>query len=176
MEIVKKETVYQGHYQLQRYTIKDGTHEFTQEVFQTGQAAAAIVYDNQQKKFIFARQYRPAVEQNLLEVVAGMLDADDEKPEDAIAREVEEEIGYKVDTLTPIAEFYPAPGSCQEKIFLFYAQVNQKISEGGGKESENEAIEIVALSPAELASTIFYDAKTILGVQWVKANILPSLL
>lgn len=175
MEIVKKEIVYKGYYQVQVYTVKDGQEEFTREVFQTGKAAAAIVYDTRKKKFIFAKQFRPAVEQDLLESVAGMLDQEDEKPEAAIAREMEEEIGYAVDKLEPIAEFYPSPGSCLEKIYLFYAEVSHKSAEGGGKDDENENIQTVEMTPAELADFTFYDAKTLVGVQWVKAHILPGL-
>ncbi|MFC6998630.1 NUDIX domain-containing protein [Rufibacter roseus] len=175
MEITNKETVYQGHYRLQVYTVKSGQEEFKREVFQTGKAAAAIVYDTNKQKFIFAKQYRPAVEQEVLEAVAGMLDADDEKPEEAIAREVEEEVGYEVDKLEYISEFYPSPGSCQEKIFLFYAEVSHKSGEGGGKDDENEDIKSVEMTAEELVSYNFVDAKTLIGVQWTKTNVLPKL-
>ncbi|MFB9864752.1 NUDIX hydrolase [Rufibacter immobilis] len=175
MRITKKDTVYQGHYRLQVYTVQDQGEEFKREVFQTGKAATALVYDTRQQKFIFAKQYRPAIEQDLVETVAGMLDSEDEKPEEAITREIEEEIGYAVDQLQPLYEFYPSPGAFSEKIYLFYAEVSRKTGEGGGKDEENESITTLALSPAELASYSFIDGKTLLAVEWAKANLLPKL-
>lgn len=175
MEITKKETAYKGHYQLQVYTVKEGDAEYKREVFQTGIAAAALVFDTKKQQFILAKQYRPAVEQEMVEVVAGMLDSPDEKPEDAITREIEEEIGYAVDQLELIAEFYPSPGACSEKIVLFYAKVSHKISEGGGKDDENENIKPVLYSPEELAQKTFTDGKTFMAVQWAKVHVLPKL-
>ncbi|AKQ44826.1 hypothetical protein TH63_03030 [Rufibacter radiotolerans] len=175
MKIVKKETAYQGHYRLQVYTIQDQGKEYEREVFQTGQAAAALVYNTKRQKFILAKQYRPAIEQEMVEAVAGMLDSPDEKPEEAIIREIEEEIGYAVDKLERISEFYPSPGAFSEKIYLFYAQVSKKTSEGGGKDEEHENIETLELDAQELAEYTFLDGKTLLAVEWAKNKILPSL-
>ncbi|QHL89091.1 NUDIX domain-containing protein [Nibribacter ruber] len=175
MKITKKETAYKGHYQLQIYTVKDGQEEFKREVFQTGTAAAALVFNTRQQKFILAKQFRPAVEQELVEVVAGMLDSPDEKPEDAITREIEEEIGFAVDKLEFIASFYPSPGACSERIVLFYAEVSHQVSEGGGKDDEHESIQSVSYSPQELADAEFMDGKTFMAVQWAEMNVLPNL-
>ncbi|WP_205499681.1 NUDIX domain-containing protein [Rufibacter psychrotolerans] len=175
MKITKKETAYQGFYRLQVFTVEDQGKEFTREVFQTGQAAAALVYDTQKQKFIFVKQFRPAVEQDLVETVAGMLDSKDEKPETAIKREIEEEIGYAVDHLQPIHAFYPSPGAFSEKIYLFYAEVSHKVGEGGGKEDENEAIHTLELTADELVKHTFIDGKTILAIEWAKTHVLPNL-
>ncbi|GAA4303414.1 NUDIX hydrolase [Nibribacter koreensis] len=176
MKITKKETAYKGHYQLQVYTVQNGQEEFKREVFQTGIAAAALVFDTKQQQFILAKQYRPAVEQELVEVVAGMLDSPDEKPEDAITREIEEEIGYNVDKLEFISEFYPSPGACSEKIVLFYAEVSHQVSQGGGKDDEHESIQSVVYSAKDLEEKVFVDGKTFMAVQWAKAHLLPKLL
>ncbi|WP_192821666.1 NUDIX domain-containing protein [Rufibacter sp. LB8] len=176
MKITDKETLYQGHYKLQLYTVTDGEKEFKREVYHTGTAASALVYDTKKQKFIFARQYRPAMEQDLLEIVAGMLDSPDENPEDAVKREMEEEIGYAVDELQLIHEFYPAPGAVAEKVFLFYAQVSHQVSEGGGKDSEHEDIEIVEMTPQEMLDHTFYDGKTIMAIEWAKNHVLPTLM
>ncbi|MBC3542399.1 NUDIX domain-containing protein [Rufibacter sediminis] len=176
MKITKKETAYQGHYRLQVFTVEDKGKEFEREVFQTGKAAAALVYDTKKQKFIFAKQFRPAVEQDMVEAVAGMLDSEDEKPDTAITREIEEEIGYAVDHLQPIYEFYPSPGAFSEKIYLFYAEVSKQVSEGGGKDDENESIKTLELTAQELTKHTFIDGKTLLAVEWAKANLLPKLL
>ncbi|WP_181304211.1 NUDIX domain-containing protein [Rufibacter sp. XAAS-G3-1] len=176
MKITKKETAYQGHYRLQVFTVEDKGQEFKREVFQTGQAAAALVYDTQKQKFIFAKQFRPAVEQDMVEAVAGMLDSEDEKPEAAITREIGEEIGYAVDRLQHIYEFYPSPGAFAEKLYLFYAEVSRKTGEGGGKDDENEDIKTLELTPDQLATHTFVDGKTLLAAEWAKAHLLPKLL
>ena len=175
MKITSKETVYQGHYRLQVYTLNDQGEDIKREVFQTGQAASALVYDTQKQKFIFVKQFRPAVEQDMVETVAGMLDSPDEKPETAITREIEEEIGYAVDHLQQLFEFYPSPGAFAEKLFLFYAEVSRKVSEGGGKDEEHEDISTLEVAPGELAAQSFSDAKTLLAVEWAKQHLLPHL-
>ncbi|WP_207432313.1 NUDIX domain-containing protein [Sabulibacter ruber] len=175
MKITKKETAYQGYYRLQVFTVEDQGKEFTREVFQTGKAAAALVYDTKKQKFIFVKQFRAAIEQDLVETVAGMLDSKDEKPDVAITREIEEEIGYAVDHLQPLYEYYPSPGAFSEKIYLFYVEVSKKIAEGGGKEDENESINTVEYSAEQLAKQSFIDGKTIMAVEWAKVNLLPNL-
>jgi ADP-ribose pyrophosphatase len=176
MKITKKETAYQGHYRLQVYTVEDQGNEFKREVFHTGQAAGALVYDTKKQKFIFVKQFRPAVERDMVETVAGMLDSAEEKPEAAITREIEEEIGYAVDKIQQIYEFYPSPGAFSEKLYLFYAEVSRKTGEGGGLDEENEDIKTLELTPEELTKYPFIDGKTLLTVEWAKANLLPELL
>ncbi|ALI99801.1 NUDIX domain-containing protein [Rufibacter tibetensis] len=175
MKITKKETAYQGYYRLQVFTVEDKGKEFEREVFQTGRAAAALVYDTKKQKFILAKQFRPAVEQEMVEAVAGMLDSADEKPEAAIRREIEEEIGYAVDHLQLLYEYFPSPGAFSEQMFLFYAEVSEKTGEGGGKDDENEDITTLELTPEQLVKQPITDGKTILAIEWAKANLLPKL-
>ncbi|PIQ20603.1 MAG: GDP-mannose pyrophosphatase, partial [Cytophagales bacterium CG18_big_fil_WC_8_21_14_2_50_42_9] len=99
-----------------------------------------LLYDTTKDKFIFVKQYRVAVEQEMVELVAGILDKEDESAEEAIKREIEEEAGYAVDSLEHILDFHPSPGAFAEKLHLFYGQVSRKIGKGGGLEDENESI------------------------------------
>lgn len=168
MKEVNKETVYDGFFKLYKITYEDDGQTFDREVFVTGNAVAALMYDTQKDKFIFVKQFRPAVNQNMLELVAGILDKEGESQANAIIREIEEESGYAVDKLEPILNFYPSPGAFAEKLHLFYAEVSRKIGKGGGAENENENIKLVELTKAELKGKEFNDGKTVIAIQWAQ--------
>ncbi len=145
--------------------------------FERGDSAAALVWNRDTEKALLTHQFRyPAYEKGpgwLIEVVAGVLDKD-EKPEEAVRREIEEEIGFQVKDLTPIGTFYVSPGGSSERISLFYAEVTNrdKISDGGGMAAESEDIQVVEYSLPELWSALdsgqIVDAKTIIALQWFK--------
>jgi ADP-ribose pyrophosphatase len=75
-----------------------------------------------------------------------------------------------------MATFYVSPGGSSERIFLFYAEVDDdgRVSEGGGVAGEHEDIRVVFLPIAEVRSRLaaagFADAKTIIGLQWLFAK------
>lgn len=170
MKIIDKKIVYDGFFKLYKVTLEDEGETFDREVFVTGNAVAALLYDTQKDKYIFVKQYRPAVEQDMTELVAGILDKEGESQEDAITREIEEETGYAVDTLEHILNFYPSPGAFAEKLHIFYARVSHKIGEGGGAAGENENIKLIELTKEQLKQKTFDDAKTLIAVQWAQLN------
>jgi ADP-ribose pyrophosphatase len=69
---------------------------------------------------ILIRQYRASVDRELWEVPAGRVDTG-ETPEQAVARECEEEIGLVPRTIQRIRGLYPAPGFCDEELIFFRA-------------------------------------------------------
>ena len=111
-------------------------------------------------RFVFVRQFRKAVEQELLEVVAGTLEAG-ETAEACARREIREETGYAVKTLTPLGLIFTAPGFCTEQIFLFYADLA-----GGGAAAPDpdERLDVVLLDEAAwnamMSRGAVQDAKT----------------
>lgn len=66
------------------------------------------------------RQYRKAVERDLLEVPAGGIEPG-EAPEDAARRELQEEIGHTAGRLQPLGGYYLAPGWCDEYMYAYLA-------------------------------------------------------
>lgn len=170
MQEINKQTVYDGFFKLYKITYADDGKTFDREVFVTGNAVAALLYDTRKDTFILVEQFRPAVGQAMLELVAGLLDKDGESPEEAIIREIKEEVGYAVDTIKPIVNFYPSPGAFAEKINVYYAEVSHKIGQGGGAAHENEKIKLIELSKAQLKEKTFNDAKTLIAVQWAQLN------
>lgn len=85
-----------------------------------------------------------------------------------------EEIGYKIETVKPIAEFYVSPGGTSERILLYYAEVVDagKVGLCGGKPEENEDIAIQEFPIQELDDLIaggrIQDAKTLIGLLWLQ--------
>jgi 8-oxo-dGTP pyrophosphatase MutT (NUDIX family) len=90
----------------------------------------------------------------MVEVVAGTMEPE-EKSQDTIKREIAEELGYKVDTLNHITDFYVSPGADREVCALFYAEVSEKIGDGGGIGDEN--IKVVEVAELGLNGNLFFD-------------------
>ena len=80
------------------------SNEYTREVFERGNSVAGIVYDTVKEKYIFVKQWRPGAEGDMIEIVAGSLDVEGEKPAEALKREIVEEMGYKVDLINHLIE------------------------------------------------------------------------
>ncbi|MDP2989637.1 MAG: NUDIX hydrolase [Kiritimatiellota bacterium] len=120
-------------------------------------------------RFVFVRQFRKAIEQELLEIVAGTREAG-ETPEACARREIREETGYAVKTLTPLGCIFTAPGFCTEQIFLFYAELAQNGPDFGelsraAEPDPDEHLDVVLLDEAEwkamMSRGAIQDAKTL---------------
>lgn len=70
---------------------------------------------------IFIRQPRIAVGLNFLELPAGTM-KNEESALDCAKRELAEEVGLAADDWQSLGVLYPAPGFCDEKLFLFVAK------------------------------------------------------
>ena len=167
--IVNRKNKYKGYFTVDELTLKDKSgKDYKREIVVRESAVAALVYDTMKEKYIFVSQYRVGSSSQLIEIVAGLLDHPSEDPREAITREIEEEIGYKVDTCILVDECYTSPGGTSEVVSIYFCEVSQKISEGGGLATENEDIEVVEMDRKEMLSTRFKDAKTIIAVNWAR--------
>lgn len=83
-----------------------------------GAAALPVLADD---RIILIRQFRPAAEDYILEIPAGRLE-ENETAEQCIYRELQEEIGYKASSITPLGAVYSSVGFCNEQIHLFIAR------------------------------------------------------
>ena len=92
-------------------------------------------------RFVFVRQFRKAIEQELLEVVAGTREAG-ETPEACARREIREETGYAVKTLTPLGFIFTAPGFCTEQIAIFYAELRENGPDFGPSRASGSSDEL----------------------------------
>ncbi|MCB2379441.1 NUDIX hydrolase [Hymenobacter sp. BT635] len=168
MNVTNRKILHDGHYKLSQLLVQTGGQQLKRERFEPGNAVAALVFDTQRQRYLFVRQFRVGSESELLEIPAGMLDKEGERPEEAMRREIQEELGYDVDRLTYITNFYSSPGGSSELLWLYYAEVSHQSGPGGGAIDENENIEVVALRYEELAAEPWQDAKTLIAVQWAQ--------
>ena len=83
---------------------------------------------------------------------------------------------YKVSHVQKVLELYMSPGSVTEILYLFVAEYSkdQKITEGGGLEHEEEDIDVLEM-PFEHALEMvktgeIKDAKTVLLLQYAQIN------
>ena len=147
-----------------------------------GDAVAAVLFNKARQCVILVNQFRYATLSLgggwMTEVVAGVVD-EGELPEDAIRREILEEAGYEIEKLERISCFYPTPGITSERIILFYAETrgDGPVAKGGGLAEEGEDIKVLELPLDEafrqLDSGEIADAKTIIGLMWLKARVVP---
>jgi ADP-ribose pyrophosphatase len=92
-------------------------------------------------------QFRVPLGASCLELPAGLIgdETDNEVMEEAAARELEEETGYRPGRIELVGEFYSSPGMVSESFSLVRAHGLTKVSEGGGVEGENITVHRVAL-------------------------------
>ena len=172
-------------FKLNRYTVeltnsKGERQQQIREVFDRGDGAAILLYNPVTKKIILTKQFRLPTYLNgntdgmLLEVCAGMLDADD--PESCIIRETEEETGYKLASVKKVFEAFLSPGGSTEKLHFFVGEYNEdmKFGNGGGLASEQEDIIVVEMNFNEafqkMEEGLIQDARTIMLLQYVKIH------
>ena len=124
------------------------------------------MFDTSKQQYILTKQFRFGPEADLLEIAAGMIDRG-EAPEASIRREIHEELGYEVDSLTHIVDVWSSPGVSGETIAVYYAEVSRQTGHGGGLADEHEQIETVFFTREKLFAEPLQDAKTLLAVQWV---------
>lgn len=167
MQITDRKIAFDGHYKLSVLQVQDGPDVLRRERFEPGTAVAALVYHTGTRRYLLTRQYRIGPEAEIVELAAGMVDAG-ETPEVAVRREIHEELGYDVDRLELIVRLLPSPGTSAEVITVFYAEVSHQSGTGGGLAAENEKIEVVTLTAAELTAAAFEDAKTLVAAQWAR--------
>jgi ADP-ribose pyrophosphatase len=168
MNIKDRKILYEGFYKLSELTVQDGSEEYQRIRFEPGEAVAALVLDTTRQRYPLVRQFRVGAEADVLELPAGMLDKEGESPEEALRREIKEELGYKVDHLEQIIQIYPSPGANAERITIYYAEVSEKIAPGGGEASEGEKITAEEFTWDELIAEPLQDAKTLIAVQWAQ--------
>jgi len=116
---------------------------------------------------ILVRQYRAAIDRELLELPAGKRDVEGEPVIVTAHRELEEEVGMKAGSMVQLAEFYNSPGFCDEHSFLFLATgLTPCATSFQGIEEGHMTIERVALPavPGLVASGELVDAKSLIGL------------
>jgi 8-oxo-dGTP pyrophosphatase MutT (NUDIX family) len=137
------------------------------EVVEQDGAVAALVVDDD-GRVVLVDQWRHAVGARVLEIAAGKYDVDGEAVEDALRRELAEELGVEGGTLTFLASFYTTPGWSDEVLDLYLAEgVTPIEGDAPATDWEEQGIEVVRLPFAEAlrrAAGPPGDAKTLVAL------------
>ena len=135
----------------------------TREVVEHTPCIGVIAVDGQ-GNILLVRQYRQALEKELLEIPAGGIDAGEE-PEAAVVREMQEETGFRPQKVTRLCGFYSSPGFCDEYLHLFLAE---DLVPGRLHAEDTPGIEVVPVAvteiPALITSGRIEDSKSIAGL------------
>lgn len=132
--------------------------------------AAVVLAQRDDARFVLVRQYRKAVEREMLEAVAGTLNRG-ENPVAGAHRELAEETGYRARELVALGSIVAAPGYTEERLHLFYARVHP--GEGAPHTDADEQVMVELLTAAEIERAIadgtIDDAKTLAA--WLRYRL-----
>ena len=127
--------------------------------------AAAVVPMKEDGTVILIRQYRHAAGGYIYEIPAGKLHPG-EDPKLCAARELQEEIGYRADSLELLTSILTTPGFTDEVIHIYKGT---GLTKGKQDLDHDEVIEIVELplekALAQIMNGTIRDGKTIVGLQ-----------
>ena len=142
-------------------TLSDG-EEATRDIVRHDGGVGIVPFTG--TSVILVKQYRIAIEQEILEIPAGKLEGD-ESPEVRGRAELIEEAGIKAGSMVPAGYIFPSVGFLTEKIHLYLA-LNLEHTEA--QPEWDEEIEIVEMPMDEVRQKLkegfFVDAKTIAGL------------
>lgn len=122
-EIVGSETKYKGSLlalRVDRVRMSDGSVVPREAVSHPG--AVAIVALDDDGKIVLVNQYRSAVNAQLDELPAGLLDVDGESALDAAKRELAEEAQLVADEWDVLVDILTSPGFSNEAVRIFLAR------------------------------------------------------
>ncbi|MGH9055535.1 MAG: NUDIX hydrolase [Acidimicrobiales bacterium] len=126
---------------------------------------------------LMVRQYRAAIDADLLEVPAGKRDVHGEPTEATAARELAEEVGRRAGRIDLLARFYNSPGFTDELSWLYLARDLSVVPEDRqGAEERHMAVVEVPLRevPAMIRNGEIADAKSIIGLSLVALSLRPG--
>jgi ADP-ribose pyrophosphatase len=130
--------------------------------------AVAVMPIHNDGTVLLVRQFRPAIGEDLLEVPAGVID-DGETAEEAVRRELVEEVGFAPVTLRHLFDYYHAEGYSTGVMHL-YAAIGLRDA-GGPSPEDGEILAVETLSFDEICRRVlsggFRDSKTLLAVMRV---------
>ena len=146
----------------------NGMKSMREIVHHRGGVAILFKVDN---KFIFEKQFRYALGEEIIEMPAGKLE-EGEIPLQAAKRELLEETGYRPLEMIHLGDSYPTPGYSSEIIHLYYCPKAVKEERHLDKD---EDIELIYLTLEEIENmirdNIIKDSKTVAAISLFKAKI-----
>ncbi len=137
--------------------------ETTREIVEHSDCVAIIAIDADDN-VLLVRQFRKAVEKELLEIPAGGIEPGEE-PIECVRRELREETGYLPRKVERLGGFYSAPGYCTEYLHLYLAT---DLTPSPLQAEDTDEITLVRVPINQISSLItsdsICDAKSIAGL------------
>jgi ADP-ribose pyrophosphatase len=167
-------TVHEGRIatlRIERYRFADG-EEVEREVIRHQGAVGIVAHDG--ADLFLVRQPREVVgDPDFLEIPAGRLDVEGEAPLQAAQRELAEEIGKGAERWEHLTDYVSSVGVMDEVVHVYLAT---GLRDERAEAEDNERIEIVRWPLADLDGAIAAtrDAKTLIGLLWLKARGVPA--
>ena len=185
VEVVEREECFRGFYKLDRLHLRHRLFAggmgklINRELFVRHDAVCVLPYDPRRDEVVLIEQFRVgALDKSrnpwLLELVAGLIDKN-EQPEEVARREAMEEAGLTLGALWPLSVYYPSPGGSDERVHLFVGRCDS-VGAGGihGLEEEDEDIRVHVLSFEDALTRVrdgrIDNAASIMALQWLALN------
>ncbi|MEY4094664.1 MAG: ADP-ribose pyrophosphatase [Acidobacteriota bacterium] len=168
-ELLARTTIYKGRiFQLEVDVVKLPTgHTVDMEIVRHP-GSVVILPVPEPGKIILIRQYRYSIDRWIWELPAGSL-KHGENPDEAAARECEEEIGLAPGTVTRLRGYYPTPGFCDEEMIYYRCEdLRLPAPDSTARKDDDEEIEPKTFTLDEaralVASGEIVDLKTLAGL------------
>lgn len=164
-KIVRTDYPYKGKIlslRVDKVLLPNGEEAYRETIEHGG--VVAIVPFVSESKIVLIKQYRHAIEEDILEIPAGLLECGEDIYKCA-ARELTEETGFKAAKLEKLMEYYPAPEFSNQLTYIFKAT---SLKEVGAKLDEDEFLEVITMDLDEAIKLVgegrIRDSKTIIGL------------
>ncbi|HEV3310258.1 MAG TPA: NUDIX hydrolase [Chloroflexota bacterium] len=172
---VATEVAYSGSYiSVRRDTVRTGSGVVATREIVLHPPVVVMVPLNGNGDLVMVRQYRKAVERELLELPAGGID-EGESAEDAVRREMIEETGLVVGSLKLLGTIFSTPGMSDEVMHIY--RVWDLTGDGVPTEPADEiAMEVISRGDALKMAMDgrICDAKSIVGIAMLESASLHN--
>ena len=142
IELVEVKELFKGL----RFSVERRTYRFLDKMFSRDVVvfpeSVVILPLLTDDKLLLIKQFRPALNDYIYEVPAGVVE-NGEDVREAAKRELLEELGYIANELIEIGQFYPTPGYSCERMHFFIAK---KLEYVGSKPEPYEIIQPITIS------------------------------
>jgi ADP-ribose pyrophosphatase len=144
-------------------TVLPNGHQMTVEAVQHPGAAAVVAVED--GSVVLIRQFRPVINDFLLELPAGKLDVGEDSIT-AAKRELLEEVGLAAKSLQPLTTVLSAPGYSTERVAIFLC--TETVATLTPRPHAHEVLSVVRLPLASAVALVrsgeISDAKTAIGL------------
>lgn len=166
-QCLSREIIYQGriiNVFKDKMQLPTGAIIHRELVSHVGGVAILPVLD--EETYVFVRQFRFGKDELMLEIPAGIIDPGEE-PLETAKRELEEEIGFRANTVKYLTTMYPTPGYCDEELHIY---IGNDLSKTKQNLDEHEILDVVKIPKVQARQMVFNgeikDSKTIIAVLW----------